>query len=155
MVETIDAEAFDFRLGKAENGEYIPEGDIAFFRAGFYNWTRLNRDLMVFRHLPNTWYKIDMFLNWDDYEIELYVDNMRKTTAGFFRKDRRTKEFTYANIVYLYILTPGSKSAISNLQICESARCPGDENVKFSYGAHINSNIWLLLILFIGIIFTL
>ncbi len=57
-VETGDAEAFDLRVGKIENGEYIPKGDIVFFRAGFYNYTRINRDQMAFRHQIGQWYRV-------------------------------------------------------------------------------------------------
>ena len=61
MVETGDAEAFDVRLGKIdETGDHIGKGDILFFRAGFYNYTRINRDQMAYRHNINMWYRVSI-----------------------------------------------------------------------------------------------
>ena len=59
-MHTGDTEAFDIRIGKTNgNGESIPEGDILFFRAGFYNYSRINRDQMAFRHNINTEYRVN------------------------------------------------------------------------------------------------
>ena len=61
-MHTSDAEAFDIRIGKENgNGENVPEGDILFFRAGFYNYSRINRDQMAFRHTNDTEYRVNSY----------------------------------------------------------------------------------------------
>eukprot|EP00826_Nyctotherus_ovalis_P027544 TRINITY_DN2152_c0_g1_i3.p1 TRINITY_DN2152_c0_g1~~TRINITY_DN2152_c0_g1_i3.p1 ORF type:complete len:223 (-),score=0.96 TRINITY_DN2152_c0_g1_i3:82-750(-) len=136
MVETGNAEAFDLRLGKLDsNGNAIGEGDILFFRAGYYNYTRINREQMAFRHSVNNWYRIDIKFNWDDYKVDLFHEYKRIETVDFYRKDRNVEDFDHVNVLYIYALTPKSSFAIKELKLCSEWPCPGDESAVYSFGA--------------------
>lgn len=42
----------------------VPNNDIIFFRLGYLNYMKLNEMNMVDKFKKNTWYKIDLILNW-------------------------------------------------------------------------------------------
>ena len=51
-----------------------PDSDVIFFRMGYFNFMKLNSDAMVHETAADTWYTVDMLIDWDNQKVSIYVD---------------------------------------------------------------------------------
>lgn len=81
---------------------------------------------------PDTWYKIDLLIDWTTRKVGLFVDNVFFIKEDFYSKERDkdlacncTKEDLNCwddvgvNTLMLYSLTPGTTSFFRDVRVCE------------------------------------
>jgi hypothetical protein len=93
-----------------------------FFRLGFYKYAKLNayvdeRQYLGVRQESNTWYKIDLILNWKSNFTSMYINDKFETSADFYHGKERfhiskgiMPDFRGANALLLYTLSPETTS---------------------------------------------
>lgn len=81
---------------------------------------------------PDTWYKIDLLIDWKTRKVALFVDNVFFTKEDFYSKER-DKDLACScdkedlncwdkigvNTLMLYSLTPGTTSFFRDVRVCE------------------------------------
>lgn len=79
---------------------------------------------MVTLFKAETWYDIDLILDWEESKVSIYVNGEPKkdATANFFINEKKTKnngpKKLTANAVSIYGLSPGGVSQFSNIKMC-------------------------------------
>mmetsp|Transcript_32596 Transcript_32596/g.29452 ORF Transcript_32596/g.29452 Transcript_32596/m.29452 type:complete len:155 (+) Transcript_32596:317-781(+) len=99
---------------------------IVSFRAGFAGLVRVNENQIVSFYdetvlpeinegsLDPIWTDVDLTMNWDDHVVNVYLNGTEMASTGFYYN-----EVEEADKVLLYNLSPGSKSYIRELEICD------------------------------------
>lgn len=90
---------------------------------------------MVDKFKKNTWYKIDLILNWKNNKVSIYVNGVGKSaaTTGFFidekKKTAKTekKVMLKANAISIYGLSPDGDSKFSGIRMCNDI-CDGENS---------------------------
>ena len=96
---------------------------------------------MVNKFENETWYQIDMIMNWDDRTATIYIDSQQLASSVFFT-DKKAYKPTSANAIFLYNLAPSTTCSIRNLQVC-SGRCPGKRVSLIDYRwREIRVRVW-------------
>lgn len=99
--------------------------DVAFFRFGYFNYQKMNLVSMVNKFTNETWYKVDLLIDWDSQSVTIYVNNTLLASDRFFTNSKTT--ISSANAIVLYNLTPGGHCRVKNIKVCKE-RC----DCKFS-----------------------
>ena len=102
--------------------------DVAFFRLGYFNYQKLNVQNMLQKYDEDTWYTIDLILDYDEQRVSIYVDEKPIKSAEFFTQ-RKTK-LDSGNAVSIYGLSPEGSSSFRNIQMCEKI-CPDFSDIEF------------------------
>jgi hypothetical protein len=97
------------------------DSDALFFRAGYFNYLKVNSESMIHKSEPNTWYQIDLLLDWDLQNVSVYVDGVGKSAEPFFVARKTVLESV--NAVAIYNLSPGSTCNFKELEICDTDLC--------------------------------
>ena len=71
---------------------------------------------MVQKFTNDTWYQIDLLVDWDSQAVTVYVNNTQLASDKFFTNSKTNVKS--ANAIVLYNLTPGSSCQIKNLKVC-------------------------------------
>lgn len=98
--------------------ERKPDSDVVFFRLGYYNFMKLNSEPMIHETAADTWYEIDMLIDWNSQLVSIYVDGEGKGVQKFYIK--RKSVANSVNAVSIYGLSPEGHSRIRNLQVCDT-----------------------------------
>ena len=53
-----------------------PESDAIFFRLGYYNYMKLNRNSLIKKSELDVWYKVDLIIDWPSRLVSIYVDGV-------------------------------------------------------------------------------
>eukprot|EP00347_Sterkiella_histriomuscorum_P004990 403358323 len=118
--------------------------DVLFYRFGYFNYQKMNLVSMVQKFTNDTWYQVDLLINWEAQDVTVYVDNQQLASDKFFTNSKTT--INSANAIVLYNLTPGSSCSIKNLKICAD-RCPGGEKMYFAFANNLKMSLYALSIL--------
>ena len=87
---------------------------------------------MAFTGIPydaNTWYKIDILMDWDSEHAAFFIDGEYMANTLFFSQERDKQkkcDKSFANALMLYTLTPGETSAFKDIRMCNEL-CPGTQ----------------------------
>lgn len=116
--DSADIESCDLRLtsiDSAKNTTFnkVEWQDVAFYRFGYFNYQKLNLVSMVTKFTNDTWYQIDLLVNWAGKSVTVYVDGHQYASDYFFTNKKT--DIKTANTIVLYNLTPGSTCQIKNL----------------------------------------
>ncbi len=68
---------------------------------------------MVNKFTNETWYKIDLLINWDNQDVTIYVNETQLASDKFFTNQKTT--IKTANALVLYNLTPGGRCRVKEL----------------------------------------
>lgn len=90
--------------------------DVAFFRMGYLNYMKLNTVNMVELSVGETWYKVDLLVNWDDQRVAIYVNDKFKASSPFFNNEKERVES--ANVLSIYGLSAGGTSRFRAMEVC-------------------------------------
>lgn len=104
--------------------------DVAFVRLGYFNYLKLNTESMVMKFAAETWYTIDLLIDWEEQQVIIRSqvtgntdpEQTFKTRQPFFTK--RKQRIESANGISIYGLTPGSVSRFKDIKVCTDY-CPG------------------------------
>lgn len=126
--------------GFDRQGQY----DVGFVRLGYFNYLKLNTESMVMKFATETWYSIDLLIDWDEQQIIIrsqVTGNTEKeqifsSRQPFFTK--RKQRIDSANGISIYGLTPGSVSRFKNIKVCTEF-CPGKSHLLNSLMAASNT----------------
>lgn len=112
-----DIESCDVRLTydnlTVEGLNKVEWQDSVFFRFGYFNYMKLNLMSMVQMFTNDTWYQIDLLLDWTNQVVTVYVDNQQMASDKFFTNSKTT--ISAANTIILYNLAPATTCKIKNL----------------------------------------
>lgn len=98
----------------------------------FFNFTVSNTT----HHI---WTKADIFINWEEELIKIYINETFKGEAGFYHE-----KIEEVDILMLYNLKPNTTSYWRNLQVCEEF-CEG-----FNWSGR--KNVFMLIISLLAVI---
>lgn len=104
--------------GYDRQGQY----DVGFVRLGYFNYLKLNTESMVMKFEAETWYQIDLLIDWDEQQIIIRsqpVDNAEVSFTSrqpFFTK--RKQRIESANGISIYGLSPESVSRFKDIRVC-------------------------------------
>ena len=70
----------------------------------------------------DTWYQVDLLLDWPNQAVTVYIDEQLMASDKFFTNSKTT--INTMNTIILYNLAPGTTCSIKNVQICDD-RCIG------------------------------
>jgi len=98
--------------------------DVAFFRMGYLNYMKLNTVNMVELSVGETWYKVDLLVNWDDQRVAIYVNDKFKASSPFFNNEKERVES--ANVLSIYGLSAGGTSRFRAMEVCTEICATGD-----------------------------
>ena len=76
--------------------------------------------------VADTWYKVDVLLDWDAKAAALFLDGQFKFSTEFYSKARDEQLLCadpFVNTLMLYTLSPGTSSAFRDLRLCQDL-CP-------------------------------
>ena len=76
---------------------------------------------MIHKSEPNTWYQVDMLLDWDLQNVSVYVDGVGQSVQPFFVARKTVLESV--NAVAIYNLSPGSVCHFKELEVCDTELC--------------------------------
>ena len=95
---------------KGPNAKYVKKefSDVAFFRLGYFDYLKLNTQNMLLKYESETWYSIDLILDYDEQRVSIYVDNEPLKSAAFFTQ--RKEKLADGNAVSIYGLSPSGVS---------------------------------------------
>ena len=93
----------------------IPWTDVAFFRFGYYNYQKMNLVSMVNMFVGNTWYPVDLLIDWNAQTVTVYVNDTATPLASDIFFTKSGTNVPSANTIVLYNLTPGTTCSIRNL----------------------------------------
>ena len=79
---------------------------------------------MVAQFTNDTWYPVDLIINWENQTVTAYVNYTQSASDDFFF-DQSYPNVNTSNTIILYNLTPGTICKIKNLKICKK-RCSGN-----------------------------
>ena len=109
--------------GYDRNGLY----DVGFVRLGYFNYMKLNVQPMVMKFEGDTWYQIDLLIDWEEQQITIRAADARNTTEAYIERQsfftKRKQRVESANGISIYGLTPGSVSRFKNIRVCTEF-CP-------------------------------
>ena len=80
-----------------------------------------------------TWYKVDLLLDWDASDTAIFVNGEYINKAKFFSAERDNEKLcdkTFVNTLMLYSLSPGVESSFKDIRLC-SELCPGTQQSDF------------------------
>jgi hypothetical protein len=83
---------------------------------------KLNLANMIKKFTQDTWYQIDLLVDWDNQEVTIYVNTEQLGSDIFFTDKKKNIIINSTNAVLLYNLAPDTTCRIRKLQICED-RC--------------------------------
>jgi len=86
----------------------------------------MNTVSMVNKFTNNTWYKVDLLIDWPNQAVTVYVNNTQLASDVFFTNSKTT--IKTANTLILYNLAPGGQCRVKDLRVCEN-RC----DCKYQY----------------------
>ena len=83
---------------------------------------KLNTDSMIHRFEPDTWYTIDLILDYETQRVSIYVtpegaDPKALKSESFFTQ--RVIKLEGANALSIYGLTAGNTSEFRDIMLCE------------------------------------
>lgn len=128
-LETIIAQLESAPNGPNDLWEKEELSDIVLFRFGWFNYMKLNTQSMVKKFEKDTWYTINLILDYDNQRVSIYVstdDGAPEpiTSEVFFTK--RTTKLDSVNALSIYGLTPGNTSRFRDIKMCNEI-CAGTE----------------------------
>jgi hypothetical protein len=91
----------------------VPWYDVAFFRLGYFNYMKMNLMSMVQLFTNETWYQVDLLIDWTSQSVTVYVDQQMIGSDRFFTNS--VTIIPTANTIILYNLAPGTSCKIKNL----------------------------------------
>ena len=101
-----------------------------FLRIGYYNVFKINTAQFVdVLYKPDTWYRLDVFLDWTQSKVALFIDGKLEKVTRFYsysRDEHLSAECKLASTVdrlALYTLTPNVTSSFRSLRVCQEL-CP-------------------------------
>lgn len=103
--------------------------DIALFRLGFFDYMKLNTQNMLKKYEGDSWYRVDLILNFDEQRVSAYVNEKPLKSSSFFTQ--RKDKLVSGNALSLYGLSPGSVSYFKNIRMCNTV-CPTHQEYGFS-----------------------
>lgn len=103
---------------------------------GFFNQIKVN--LLSFTQLefkPEKWYKVDLLLDWDSQNVAIFLDGKFRHSLKFYSWERDQEKQcleSSINALLLYTLSPGVKSTVKELRLCDDL-CPIDDSGAVTY----------------------
>ena len=105
-----------------------------FFRMGFFDQMKFNLlNYSKVLYEDETWYKVDLLLDWDASDTAIFVNGEYINKAKFFSAERDNEKLcdkTFVNTLMLYSLSPGVESSFKDIRLC-SELCPGTQQSDF------------------------
>ena len=97
---------------------------------GYYQTFKINTEQFVdVKYNVDTWYQLDILLDWYDSQIAFFIDGKYRTMTKFysFMRDEHLKgqceDSQRVDTLSLYTLSPGVTSTFRQLRVC-SQLCP-------------------------------
>ncbi len=126
--DSADVESCDLRLttvlyNQSATSNFTKQNytDVLFFRFGYFGYQKLNLQNMVNQFTNDTWYPIDLLVDYENQTVTSYVNDTLLASDIFFTDPSKPAVNT-SNAIILYNLTPGTSCYIRNLQVC-ATRC--------------------------------
>lgn len=98
--------------------------DVAFFRMGYLNYMKLNTVNMVELSKAESWYQIDLLINWADQRVAIYVNDKFKASSPFFNNEKERVESS--NVLSIYGLSAGGTGRFRDMEVCNEICATGD-----------------------------
>ncbi len=114
--------------GPTQGYESIEFSDVAFFRLGYFGYQKLNVQNMIKPYASGEPYAIDLWLDWDDQRVSIYINDEPIKSAAFFTQ--RKDKLEHANALSIYGLSPESKSKFKNITVCDG-KCLAQKDKNF------------------------
>ena len=124
LTNSSDVESCDLRLGTVTNisGDMVKDkwNDVAFFRFGYFSYLKMNLENMVKPFQSDTWYTIDLLMEWNNRTVTIYVTETvngtdYKVSSSVFFTDKKKYKPDSANALFLYNLAPSTTCSIKDL----------------------------------------
>ena len=115
---------------KGPSKEYsaVEFSDVAFFRLGYFTYSKLNVENMLQKYEGGISYSVDLWLDWDDQRVSIYINDVPIKSAAFFTQKKDKIE--HANALSIYGLSPGSTSKFRNITVCDG-KCLAQKDKDF------------------------
>ena len=97
--------------------------DVAFFRMGYLNYMKLNTVNMVELSKAESWYQIDLLINWADQRVAIYVNDKFKASSPFFNNEKERVESS--NVLSIYGLSAGGTGRFRDMEVCNEICATG------------------------------
>ena len=114
--------------GPSKEYQAVEFSDVAFFRLGYFTYSKLNVENMLQKYEGGISYSVDLWLDWDDQRVSIYINDVPIKSAAFFTQKKDKIE--HANALSIYGLSPGSTSKFRNITVCDG-KCLAQKDKDF------------------------